>query len=885
MRTKRILLVDGSSYIYRAFYAISALSNSSGLPTNAIFGFTTMLLKLLKAETPEYLAVCFDLPEPTFRHQAFVDYKAQRKPTPDELVIQIPWIKKIIHAFGIKTIELAGFEADDIMGTLAKRGEQQGFEVVLVTGDKDMLQLVNPNISVLRMHRGEEYIYDETKVIEKYGIPPNKFPDLVGLMGDSSDNIPGVPGIGEKIASRLIREYRDLDSVLNHIEAIKGDKIREQLHHFTDQARLSKSLATIQTSIPLAISIDELKLKLPQPDELIALFRELEFNKLVDEIPKVPPQAVSVIEYEEISAAPQIPLLQKTLNETRKISLVLATDSEKQKMTGLALSLSNSRNYYIPWNREMKSFIKDILESQPVDKIGFDIKSQMNTARRNGIAFRKGTFDVMLAGYLLAPHLGQRTVSQLAMTYLGRQMQSPVPPASAGLRGATENETATMELELTATPPIRYWVEQSNTILALAEVLAQELKENQLDSLFAEIEMPLVEIIAEMEIAGIKIDIAYFTELSNQFDRELTKGAQGIYELAGGEFNINSPKQLSAILFEKLKLPVKKKTKTGYSTNVEVLEELAMQHPLPAKILEFRTLSKLKSTYVDALLDQVEPETQLLHTSYHQAGTATGRLSSSEPNLQNLPAQGDWAEKIRAGFIPREANNVFLSADYSQIELRILAHLSQDETLTHIFAYGEDIHTQTAVEIFKVIPGMVTKEMRRAAKVVNFGIIYGLSPFGLAQSLKISREEAKAYIARYFARYSQVQEYIAKTISAARENGYVTTLFNRRRSLPDINSPSRDLREFSERAAINTPIQGTAADLLKIAMRNCYRKMKDEQLRSLQLLTIHDELVFEVPQSELEIMKIVVKQEMEAVAKLSVPIIVNIKVGKNLAEC
>jgi DNA polymerase-1 len=829
-----------------------------------------MLLKLLKAEKLEYLAICFDLPAPTFRHQEFVAYKAQRKPTPDELVIQIPWIKKIVKAIGINTIELAGFEADDIMGTLAKRAEQQGFQVVLVTGDKDMLQLVNPNISVLRMHRGEEYIYDETKVLEKYGVPPNKFPDLVGLMGDSSDNIPGVPGIGEKIASRLIKEYGDLDMVINHIDSIKGDKIREQLRNFIDQARLSKSLATIQTFIPLEMSLAELKIKSPQRDELISLFRELEFNKLIDEFPKDTTQPLLAIEYEEINSAVQIATLESNLNKIKQIAFVLATDSENENIIGLTISLPNSKNYYIPWNQETTPFSKEILTSKPINKIGFDLKQSIIAAKKNGISVNNATFDVMLAGYLLAPQLGQVSLSQLAMTYLGHQMQY-----AAG----------TMELEFDATLQRKCFVEEANTLIPLAKILEKQLKEKQLDKLFVEIEMPLVEILAEMEMAGIKIDVSYFTELSDQFDKELNNVAKEIYRFSGEKFNINSPKQLSAILFEKLKLPVKKKTKTGFSTNVDVLEELAIKHPLPAKILEYRTLSKMKSTYVDALLEQVEPKTSLLHTAYNQAGTATGRLSSSEPNLQNLPAQGDWAEKIRAGFIPRNAENVFLSADYSQIELRILAHLSQDETLTYIFINGEDIHTQTAVEIFKVLPGMVTNEMRRAAKVVNFGIVYGLSPFGLAQSLKISREEAKAYIDRYFAQYPKVQEYIAKTIAAARENGYVTTVFNRQRSLPDINSPSRDLREFSERAAINTPIQGTAADLLKIAMRNIYRKMKREKVQSLLLLSIHDELVFEVPKSELDQMKAMVKQEMESVAKFKVPIIVNIEEGKNLAEC
>ncbi|MCX7919807.1 MAG: DNA polymerase I [bacterium] len=869
MHTK-IFLVDGSSYLYRAFYAIAALSNSKGLPTNAIYGFTSMLLKLLKDESPEYLAICFDLPEPTFRHQEFVQYKATRKPTPDDLVIQIPWVKKIVRAMGITILELPGFEADDIMGTLAKRAEQEGYDVVLVTGDKDMLQLVNKHIRVLRIHRGEQYVYDETKIIEKYGVPPSKFPDFVGLMGDSSDNIPGVPGIGEKIAARLINEYGDLDGVLNHINAIKGDKLQEQLKTNIEQARLSKKLATIDTSVPLEVKVDDLKISSPNYEELTAIFRELEFNRLLAELPQgqTSKSAENVV-YQTIESASGISKLKKELDKHQKI--YVAISQRNKQMTAVALSLTERKNYVILWNDETKDGIREILQSKRLQKIGFDLKQQTILAKKNGIELTNAAFDIFLAGYLLTSQPPQSlTLRQLAMTYLKKSL-SAVTPSDDLL---TSEPSAMTQL-----------IEEANVIRELATIMEQKLVENDLTQLFYDIEMPLIPVLAEMELAGIKIDKSYFSQLSEQFEKELKKQANKIFELAGEEFNINSPKQLQAILFEKLKLPVKKKTKTGYSTDVDVLEELATLHPLPAKILEYRTLTKMKSTYVDAVLSLVDPETMLLHTSFNQAGTATGRFSSSEPNLQNLPAQGDWADKIRAGYIPRVHTNVFLSADYSQIELRILAHLSQDEKLLDIFKNNEDIHTQTAIEIFNVLPELVTGEMRRAAKVVNFGIIYGLSPFGLSQSLKISQEEAKAYIARYFARYPRVKEYITQTISFAREKGYVTTLYNRRRYLPDINSPNRDLREFSERAAINSPIQGTAADLLKRAMLNVYRRMKKEKLTSLILLTIHDELVFEVPKSELNVMQAVVKQEMESVARFTVPLVVNIKVGKNLAEC
>ncbi|MFB3897559.1 MAG: DNA polymerase I, partial [bacterium] len=661
MIKKKIFLIDGSSYLYRAFYAIASLSNSKGLPTNAIYGFTTMLLKLMKVEHPEYLGICFDLPAPTFRHQEFVEYKAQRKPTPEDLIVQIPWIKKVVQTMGIQTIEVAGYEADDIMGTLAKRGEQGQFQVILVTGDKDMLQLVNPNISVLRMHRGEEYLYDETKTIEKYGVPPAKFPDLVGLMGDSSDNIPGVPGIGEKTASRLIQEYGDLDTVLNHIEAIKGEKLQMQLRTYRDQAILSRRLATIQTSMDLSLTLDDLKIQPPKTDSLIALFSELEFHKLLNEIPKDQTKQVIEINYEHILTKEQISVASKAIENAESIAISLATRTD-DSVDGLAVSVSNSQNFYFAWNKDTEQVIRDILVSDSIPKIGFNLKHEYINAQKNKIEFHNGIFDIMLAAYLITPEQSALTLPQLTLTYLHRQLSAVTP---------------TDELALTSATNMQSLIGQTQAICELKTVFDKQLKEKQLQSLFQDIEMPLVKILAEMELTGITIDVDYFADLSRQFESGLSHLSHEIYQYAGEEFNINSPKQLSYILFEKLKLPVKKKTKTGYSTNVDVLEELAIQHQLPAKILEYRTLSKMKSTYVDALLQLVEPKTDLLHSSFNQAGTATGRFSSSDPNLQNLPAQGDWADKIRAGFIPRDKKNVFLSADYSQIELRILAHLSQ----------------------------------------------------------------------------------------------------------------------------------------------------------------------------------------------------------------
>lgn len=854
--------MDGSSYLYRAFYAISGLSNSKGFPTNAVLGVTNMMLKLIKEENPDYICVCFDLPGPTFRHDSFAEYKAQRKPTPDGLIAQIPKVKEVISALGMEVLEHAGFEADDLMAALARLAENQDIETVLVTGDKDILQLVSPKVFVMRINPNGTELYDESKVTEKYGVAPRLFPDVIGLTGDTVDNIPGVPGIGEKTSRTLLQQYGTLENLLAHAEEIKSVKQRELLKQYADQARQSRDLATLNPDVPLKLDLNTFHRKPMDSNRIRDLFRELEFNKLLDQL-DISSETVDV---------PQ----RKTDSDTDTQSFIDELISAGE--ASIAIDVDSSLIcFYVSGNSYIieKQKISKLFSGNPTIQIklyGYDTKHLLNQLRSWNLHLPVDWFDINIAGYLITPQRGNPSISSLSLEYLGRQLQ--VAESSA-------------ELDFDQSKKSEFLSKQAQTIFDVGKIVEPLLKEKNLEKLFHEIEMPLAPILANMEYYGIKVDLPFLKSLTTTLTHQMNRLSQEIYSLAGEEFNINSPKQLAKILFEKLKLPVGKKTKTksGYSTNVEILEELASVHPLPEKILEYRTLSKLQSTYIDALIQQAKPDTQTIHTSFQQTVANTGRIISSEPNLQNLPIHSEWGDKIRESFIPRNEGNLFLSADYSQIELRILAHLSDDTALKNAFCEKKDIHTETATQMFKVAPPDVTPQMRRAAKAINFGIIYGMSAFGLSKSLKISHSEAQEYIETYFLRYPKVHEYLDGVRKFAGENGYVTTIFGRRCYVPDIQSSQAFMREAAERQAINAPIQGSAADMLKLAMVHIDKRLTKENLKSLLLLTIHDELVFESPKSEIDMMKVLVKNEMESAMELSVPIIVDINVGKNLAEC
>jgi len=885
---KKLFLIDGSSYIFRAFFAVRGLSTSKGLPTNAIFGFTSMLLKILKDHKPDGVAVVFDTKAPTFRTELYEAYKANRPEMPDDLAVQIPYIKKIVEAFRIPSLEQEGYEADDLIGTLAKKADQDGLEVVIVSGDKDLLQLVSAQVTVLDTMKDAQKGLREVK--ERFGVGPELLPDIMGLAGDSVDNIPGVPGIGEKTAVALIKQFGNLDSLLEKVheadETGLKKKVKENLIAYKDQALLSRDLATIDTHVPLEIRWDDFHLSLPDEEALRPLFTELEFHKFLQEL--CAQKTVSYENYHLITEEEEFEQLVANLQKADRFSVDLETTSRDPiiaEVVGLSFSYKPHEAYYIPVGHDYPGVptqlpasrvlerLKPLLEDDERRKYGQNIKYDYLVLRRQGVRMTGIAFDTMLASYVLDPTKRSHSLEAIAQEYLQHQMIT--------YKEVTEKGQGFQKVGLQQA--MQYSGEDADVTFLLTEILMKRLAEEGLQNLFSQIELPLVEVLAEMELWGVKIDPELLQEVSKELEVRLWDLQKQVFDFVGEEFNINSTQQLGKILFEKLRLPVIKKTKTGYSTDVGVLQELAKENELPRVVLEYRSLTKLKSTYVDALPKLINPATGRVHTSYNQTVTATGRLSSSNPNLQNIPIRTEDGRRIREAFVP-EDNWWMISADYSQIELRILAHLSGDTTLIEAFQRGEDIHARTASEIFDLAPDKVTSEMRREAKVINFGIIYGMSPYGLANELGVEPKVASKYIDGYFNRYQGVKTYLDGILQEAKKKGYVTTLYNRRRYIPEINSPNRAARQFAERTAINTPIQGTAADLIKIAMNRIYRRIRDKNLKAKLIMQVHDELVLEAPANEVEDVEQMVKAEMEGVIAMVVPLKVSVSKGKNWGE-
>ncbi|MBI3582323.1 MAG: DNA polymerase I [Nitrospinae bacterium] len=861
----RLYIIDGSSYIYRAFYAIPHLTNSKGLPTNAIYGFVRMLLKIIRDEKPDYLAIAFDSKGETFRHKEYAEYKAHRPEMPDELVPQIQYIQKLVEAFNIPHLQNEGYEADDLIGSAVKEASSKGFDITIVSGDKDMLQLITPSIRMLDTLKNKTY--GEKEVIEKFGVSPDKVVEVIGLMGDASDNIPGVPGIGEKTAIALIKEFGNIENLLNNIEKVSKPSIREKLKEHTEQALLSRRLGVINKDVELNTPVEDLILKDVNDDELTNLLNELEFFTLLKEISSNKDKTKR--EYRIITEEENFKKLVVDIASSNAIAIDIAgTNDEPMKadIVGISISLKPLEAFYIPIGQMDKKYVieklKPILENENIKKYGQNIKYETIVLANEGIGLRGIDFDSTIASYLINPSGGRNQITES-----GEKASSAIKDFSLLKIEEAMNRSC----------------EDADTAYQLKEKLEPVLKEDGLIELFHKVEIPLTEVLSDMERNGVKIDESFLRDMSKRLDTQLNKLIERIYFIAGVEFNINSPKQLQEILFERLKLKPAKGTKTGLSTDVEVLQQLSTQHDLPALILDYRQLSKLKSTYVDALIDMINPKTNRIHTSFNQTVTATGRLSSSDPNLQNIPIRTELGREIRKAFIT-ESGALILSADYSQIELRILAHVSGDDVLIDAFKKDEDIHERTACEVFGVLPGMVTPEMRRMAKAVNFGIIYGISPFGLSRDLGISKDKAKEYIDNYFSRHKGVKDFIDNTLKEAYEKGYVITLLQRRRYLPDLKSKNRHVKEFAERTAINTPIQGSAADMIKVAMINIHRRIKSERRRTKMIIQVHDELVFEVLEDEIEQIKILVKKEMEGVMNLSVPIVAEIHTGKNWNE-
>ncbi|OGP55286.1 MAG: DNA polymerase I [Deltaproteobacteria bacterium RBG_13_52_11] len=885
---KKFFLIDGSSYIFRAFFAIRGLSTAKGIPTNAAFGFTSMLLKVLRDHKPDGVAVVFDTKKPTFRHKLYADYKANRPTMPDDLAAQIPYIKKIVEGFRIPALEKEGYEADDLIGTIAKKAEKDGIEVVIVSGDKDLLQLVSEKVTLLDTMKDAHKGLREVK--ERFGVIPGRIPDILGLAGDSIDNIPGVPGIGEKTAVDLIKRFGSLDSLLQRLEGLDEKelkkKTKENIRTHRDQALLSRDLATIDTNIPLEIRWDDFLLSAPDEEGLRATFKELEFHKFIQEL--VPHKSISYEAYHLITTEEELAQLVAGLKGSEVFSVDLETTSRDPitaKVVGLSFSHKPHEAYYCPVAHDYPGVpsqlppllvleqLRSILEDAQKGKYGQNIKYDYLVLRRHGLKMAGITCDTMVASYLLNPTKRSHSLENIAQEYLEHQMIT--------YKEVTEKGQGFQKVDLQQA--MKYSCEDADVTFLLAELLMHKLEEEGLKDLFFQMELPLVEVLAEMELWGVKINPDLLLELSKELETRLWALEKRVFDLVGEEFNINSTQQLGKILFEKLRLPVIKQTKTGYSTDVAVLEELANEHELPRTVLEYRSFTKLKSTYTDALPKLIEPSTGRVHTSYNQTVTATGRLSSSDPNLQNIPIRTEEGRRIREAFVP-EDGWWMISADYSQIELRILAHLSKDTTLIKTFQGGEDIHTRTASEIFGIPQNEVTPQMRREAKVINFGIIYGMSPYGLAKELGVEPKVAAEYIEEYFRRYQGVKSYIDGTLKEAKKKGYVTTLYNRRRYLPEINSSNRTARQFAERTAINTPIQGTAADLIKIAMIRIYRCIKVEGLKAKMIMQVHDELVLEVPDDEVERAERMVKEEMEGVLDMVVPLKVSVERGRNWGQ-
>ncbi|MCE5265224.1 MAG: DNA polymerase I [Deltaproteobacteria bacterium] len=885
MKRPKIALVDGNNYLFRAFYAIRDLSNSKGFPTNAIYGFTNMLVKLLREQEPDCIAVAFDAKGPTFRHDAYDGYKATRKATPDALVPQIPFIKQIVRGFAIPVLEKQGIEADDIIGTIARRQAAAGMEVVVVSGDKDMMQLVTPSVRMVDTMK--EKTYDIEAVKERFGVAPEKVVEILGLMGDASDNIPGVPGIGPKGAQRLIEQFGSIDAILAHPEQIHNAKVREAILRYADQARMSRELACIRTDAEFDFDLDACRRREPDRKLLMSLFQEFEFSSLLREFKEGGQDAAG--NYRIVGTPEEAETLAERLRGTESFSvepIASGPEAMRASLVGIAIGVGPGEAFYIPLAEaaagtqggaaRLLKTIGPILGDPALPKLGHDLKSALIILAQSGIPLRGLGCDTMISSYLLNPARRGYDLAEMVLDHLGRQI-----PGEKEVVGSGAKRTSFADLSLEKTTD--YACRRAEAVLELSAELDRKIAAAEMVELCRDVETPLISVLAVMEMHGVLLDVPLLKGMSAEIEQLLALSEEKIHRLAGEEFNINSPKQLQAVLFEKLGLPRGRKTKDGYSTDVDVLTALAVNHELPAEILAYRGLSKLKSTYIDALPELVHPRTGRVHTTYNQTVTATGRLSSSNPNLQNIPVRTLEGKRIRQAFIAAPGCEI-LSADYSQIELRVLAHLSGDEALKEAFASGADIHSRTASDVFGVFPEMVSPDMRRQAKVINFGVLYGMSAFGLAKELGVAQKLAQAYIDSYFQRYSGVRRYLDGILAQARTDGYVTTLFRRRRYLPEIHSPQPAVRQFAERMAINAPIQGTAADLIKVAMVRISRRLAEEGRSAAMIMQVHDELVFEAPVSEREPLKTLVREEMEGVLELSVPLRVEISVGRNWDE-
>ncbi|MEA4960513.1 DNA polymerase I [Lutispora sp.] len=863
MKKDSMIIIDGNSLMHRAFYALPPLTNKDGLHTNVIYGFVNMINKLIEGYKPKYMAIAFDLKGPTFRHKEYAEYKAKRLKMAEDMAEQIPYLKKVVDAMNIKRLEIEGFEADDIIGTLSKKSSKHDVDILIVTGDRDAFQLIDENIHVLMTKKGisEMEEYDKEKLISQYGVTPEQVIDLKGLMGDASDNIPGVPGVGEKTALELIKQFGTVENLLENTASIKKNKGRENVENNKEMARLSKRLATIVTEVPIDAPLEDLTYKEPNYEALYELYSMLNFKSLLDKMKSYPARkeiegSQQDIVVNEIKGEVEIKqLLVKFAKEGR---IVFKASQSPHGVPDYIYVSAEGRQYSIAVDEISIPFIKDVMEDENIEKAGHDIKVDLVSLKNIGINVENVKFDSMIGAYLLNPSKPDYKLRNIYSEFFGTEIK--------------DYESKEGDIR-------QNYCSSVKAIAELIDPIRENIAKMNMEQLYNEVEVPLIEVLADMEHEGFKVDKERLLELSALYSEKLSKLTEEIYGFAGEEFNINSTKQLSVILFEKLMLPPIKKTKTGYSTDVEVLEQLSDKHPIIEKLLEYRQLLKIKSTYVEGLINIINERTGKIHPKFNQTVTATGRLSSTEPNLQNIPVKTENGREIRKVFIPQNEDYVLVDADYSQIELRVLAHISGDKGLIKSFINNEDIHRRTASEVFGVDSDLVSPLMRSRAKAVNFGIVYGISDFGLSRDLKIPRKEAKLYIDNYFDRYPLVKKYMEDIVKEGKEKGYVTTILNRIRYIPELSSSNAVQRNFGERMAMNTPIQGSAADIIKIAMVSVYKELKARRMKSRLILQIHDELIVEAYKDEVEEVKKIVKEKMEKAFTLRVPLTVDVNAG------
>ena len=878
---KRLIIIDGNSIINRAFYALPDMSNSEGLKTNAIFGFVRMMFKIIEDYQPTHMSVAFDKKAPTFRHKQYADYKAGRKKMPDELAQQLQPLKDLLDKFNINRLELEGYEADDLIGTVARLGEENDFKVYIVTGDKDAIQLASHKTTTLITKKGvgevEEYNYNS--VLERYEMTPTQFIDLKGLMGDKSDNIPGVPGVGEKTGIKLLKQYSTIENLIEHTDELKGS-IKKKIEENKDLALMSKELATIITNVPIEVKLEDLEYGDYNKDDVVEKFKEFGFTSLITKLLDIEGGETTIKEEIDlkIEHLDNVEDFIKKAEENKKVIIdVIGKEGNilDKRVLYVFLSLDGNEIYYV--NEDELPQIKTLLSNPEIKKHGYDLKEDYILLKPYEIELNAMDFDITIAEYLIdSKSSTSYECSAIAMKYLTRKIKSKEDLLGKGAKAKKFDEIEFDELSA-------YIGDILNTVNGVYPKMEENLKETEMDGLFYHVEMPLVEVLGSMEYIGMKVDKDQLNELKEKFTTIINELENEIFELAGEPFNINSPKQLGVVLFEKLGLPVIKKTKTGYSTNAEVLEKLRDKHEIIDKITEYRQIVKLNSTYVEGLLKIINPKTGRIHSSFNQTITTTGRISSTEPNMQNIPVKTEMGRDIRKVFVADD-NCKLVDADYSQVELRVLAHMSGDENMIDAFKHGEDIHSKTASQIFDVDIKDVTSKQRIEAKAINFGIIYGKTDFGLSQDLNIPVATAKAYIDSYFNKYPKIKEFMDEAVESATETGYATTILNRRRYIPEIKASNFIVRNQGKRFAMNAPIQGSAADIIKVAMVNVYNKLKENNMKSKLILQVHDELIVEAVDEELEMAEKIVREEMENAQSMDVKLDVDLNTGDSWYE-